>query len=106
VILDGGAACARNVLLTIAAGEGGRAQERRVDIDERTRLMAQDRQGSRGPPLVSTCGEQATPDPHHDEWIEQRRYLGLDVLKQCRAVLNVDHIDNQQEVTLLPALTA
>ena len=23
----------------------------------------------------------------HDEWIEQRRYLGLDILKQCRAAL-------------------
>lgn len=42
----------------------------------------------------------------HDEWIEQRRYLGLDVLKQCRAAITTDPNQDQQEVTLLPALTA
>ena len=42
----------------------------------------------------------------HDEWIEQRRYLGLDVLKQCRAALATDPNQDQQEVALLPALTA
>jgi len=24
----------------------------------------------------------------HDEWAEQRRYLGLDLMARCRAVLN------------------
>ena len=42
----------------------------------------------------------------HDEWIEQRRYLGLDVLKQCRAAITTDPNQDQQEMTLLPALTA
>jgi putative transposase len=41
----------------------------------------------------------------HDEWTEQRRYLGLDVLKQCRAALTTTDQD-QQEVNSLPALTA
>lgn len=42
----------------------------------------------------------------HDEWIEQRRYLGLDILKQCRAALAADPNQDQQEVPLIPALTA
>jgi transposase-like protein len=41
----------------------------------------------------------------HDEWIEQRRYLGLDVLKQCRAALTADP-NQDQEANPLPALTA
>jgi transposase-like protein len=43
----------------------------------------------------------------HDEWVEQRRYLGLDVLAKSRMRL-VDHGDpttGQEEVTL-PAITA
>jgi hypothetical protein len=42
----------------------------------------------------------------HDEWTEQRRYLGLELLKQCRTGLtNVD--DHSQEVTIASlAITA
>jgi transposase-like protein len=44
----------------------------------------------------------------HDEWVEQRRYLGLDVLAKSRLRL-VEHDDStatdEQEVTL-PAITA
>lgn len=43
----------------------------------------------------------------HDEWVEQRRYLGLDVLAKSRLRL-LDHGDtatNDEEVTL-PAITA
>src|SRR5215207_7769384 len=42
----------------------------------------------------------------HDEWTEQRRYLGIDVLKQCRAALTTDHSHDHQEVNPLPTLTA
>ena len=42
----------------------------------------------------------------HDEWVEQRRYLGLDILKQCRAALTINTDQDHQEVPLLPALTA
>jgi hypothetical protein len=37
----------------------------------------------------------------HDEWTEQRRYLGLELLKQCRACLTTDA--EPEEVTI-PAL--
>jgi transposase-like protein len=42
----------------------------------------------------------------HNEWTEQRRYLGLELLKQCRTGLtNVD--DHSQEVTIASlAITA
>jgi putative transposase len=42
----------------------------------------------------------------HDEWIEGRRYLGLDVLTRSRAVLTSqeDPADNKPATT--PALTA
>ena len=42
----------------------------------------------------------------HDEWTEQRRYLGLELLKQCRTGLtNVD--DHSEEVTIASlAITA
>ena len=36
----------------------------------------------------------------HDEWAEQRRYLGVDVLTRCRAVLT-DH-DPKEEHTHQP----
>ncbi|MGI8946862.1 MAG: IS256 family transposase [Ornithinimicrobium sp.] len=36
----------------------------------------------------------------HDEWVEQRRYLGVDVLTRCRAVLT-DH-DTKEETTNQP----
>ena len=42
----------------------------------------------------------------HDEWIEGRRYLGLDVLNRSRAALiNTDEPAGQQPTTP-PALTA
>ena len=33
----------------------------------------------------------------HDEWVEQRRYLGLELLKQCRAALATDHHSDDKE---------
>ena len=39
----------------------------------------------------------------HDEWIEGRRYLGLDVLTRARAALSTP---TEQEPTTTPALTA
>ena len=33
----------------------------------------------------------------HDEWAEQRRYLGLELLKKCRA--NIESVDQHQEVS-------
>ena len=33
----------------------------------------------------------------HDEWAEQRRYLGLELLKKCRA--NLESVDQHQEVS-------
>jgi transposase-like protein len=39
----------------------------------------------------------------HDEWIEGRRYLGLDVLTRARAALNTDPGPGS---TTTPALTA
>lgn len=42
----------------------------------------------------------------HDEWIEGRRYLGLDVLTRARtALISTDHSDDQQ-TNPTPALTA
>ena len=38
----------------------------------------------------------------HDEWTEQRRYLGLELLTRCRAALT-SVIDTTQEVN--PTLT-
>jgi putative transposase len=40
---------------------------------------------------------------HHDEWIEGRRYLGLDVLARARATLAAP---TEQEPATTPALTA
>jgi putative transposase len=39
----------------------------------------------------------------HDEWIEGRRYLGLDVLTRARATLTTP---TEQEPATTPALTA
>ena len=39
----------------------------------------------------------------HDEWIEGRRYLGLDVLTRARATPSTQ---TDQEPTTTPALTA
>lgn len=43
----------------------------------------------------------------HDEWIEGRRYFGLDVLNRSRATLTATDVnDSQQEATTTPELTA
>ena len=42
----------------------------------------------------------------HDEWIEGRRYLGLDDLACTRAITTVDTDPDQQEDTTPEALTA
>ena len=44
----------------------------------------------------------------HDEWIEGRRYLGLDVLARCRIRPNTDTASDTEEVTAptIPALSA
>ena len=43
----------------------------------------------------------------HDEWIEARRYLGLDVLTRARAILaSREQPTAQQQPTGTPALTA
>ena len=43
----------------------------------------------------------------HDEWIEGRRYFGLDVLNRSRATLTATDVNNsQQEATTTPELTA
>jgi len=42
----------------------------------------------------------------HDEWAEQRRYLGLDALKTARAALTNradDHHDEEVNTTLITA---
>ena len=42
----------------------------------------------------------------HDEWTEQRRYLGLEILKKCREALTPP--TKQEEpttMTTLPAIT-
>jgi transposase-like protein len=41
----------------------------------------------------------------HDEWTEQRRYIGLDILAKSRLTLIDTTNDNDQEVTI-PAITA
>jgi transposase-like protein len=41
----------------------------------------------------------------HDEWTEQRRYLGLDILAKSRLRTLADTHDQTEEVTI-PALTA
>jgi putative transposase len=42
----------------------------------------------------------------HDEWIEGRRYLGLDVLTRAQAVLTSTGQPAGQQTTITPALTA
>jgi putative transposase len=42
----------------------------------------------------------------HDEWIEGRRYLGLDVLTRARATLTSPDAQTEPEQTTTPALTA
>ena len=43
----------------------------------------------------------------HDEWVEQRRYLGLELLKQCRAALATTSFDDKEQTTaILGAISA
>jgi putative transposase len=43
----------------------------------------------------------------HDEWIEMRRYLGLDLLKQCRAALEDQRpTDGEDPITIVGAISA
>lgn len=42
----------------------------------------------------------------HDEWIEMRRYLGLDLLKQCRAALTNTPDTDQGDDTIIAAISA
>jgi putative transposase len=42
----------------------------------------------------------------HDEWIEGRRYLGLDVLTRARAALASTGEPAEKDDTATPALTA
>jgi transposase-like protein len=42
----------------------------------------------------------------HDEWIEGRRYLGLDVLARARAALTSTEPSASQQPATTPALTA
>lgn len=37
----------------------------------------------------------------HDEWMEQRRYLGLELLKQCRAALETDTTSGKENTTVI-----
>ncbi|KAF3416144.1 transposase, partial [Mycobacterium tuberculosis KT-0028] len=41
----------------------------------------------------------------HDEWIEGRRYLGLEVLTRARAALTSTEEPAKQQTTNTPALT-
>jgi putative transposase len=42
----------------------------------------------------------------HDEWAEQRRYLGLDLITRCRAVLNPQKSEEVTTTTIPGALSA
>jgi putative transposase len=42
----------------------------------------------------------------HDEWTEQRRYLGLDVLARCRLVLNPTQPQEVNDPSIIGALSA
>ncbi|TXI65161.1 MAG: IS256 family transposase, partial [Mycolicibacterium mageritense] len=42
----------------------------------------------------------------HDEWIEGRRYLGLDVLTRARTSLTDTEEPTDQQTDTTPALTA
>ena len=42
----------------------------------------------------------------HDEWIEGRRYLGLDVLARCRLRPVTDTAAPTEEVTTQPTIPA
>jgi putative transposase len=42
----------------------------------------------------------------HDEWAEQRRYLGLEVLARCRLVLNPNQPKEANDPTIIGALSA
>ena len=43
----------------------------------------------------------------HDEWVEQRRYLGLELLKQCRAALSPPTTNDKEDpLTITGAISA
>jgi len=43
----------------------------------------------------------------HDEWMEQRRYLGLELLKQCRAALATEASTGKENtITIAGAISA
>ena len=42
----------------------------------------------------------------HDEWTEQRRYLGLEVLARCRLVLNPIQPQEVNDPSIIGALSA
>ncbi len=43
----------------------------------------------------------------HDEWVEQRRYLGLELLKQCRTTLTTTVPDEKEDpLTITGAISA
>ena len=42
----------------------------------------------------------------HDEWVEQRRYLGLELLKQCRTLATTSFDDKEQTTAILGAISA
>jgi len=61
-----------------------------------TPALAATRNETRGMPLAE----------QHDEWIEGRRYPGLDVLTRARAILTSTNQPEGQQTTITPALTA
>lgn len=41
----------------------------------------------------------------HDEWTEQRRYLGLEILKKCREAITPTQQEEPTTMTTLTAIT-
>ena len=74
----------------------GAAQQRGPPAHRRRRHLPRPRRPY--PPRGAVLAEQ------HDEWIESRRYLGLDVLSKSRTDTPTDTAT--EEVVTTPALTA
>ncbi len=54
---------------------------------------------------VLAWGHLPLAGEQHDEWTEQRRYLGVDLMGRCRTVLNP--VENKEAITAIPgALSA